>query len=95
MSVFTLARSWRAAGAIAAVVAVAAGQRLLASDHQDTPEVELNPRMDINDVFGNLADDVVDAGLAAVFGSLLSGSNTSPGLATRISAPPRLRVNWC
>jgi hypothetical protein len=24
---------------------------LLASDHQDTPEVELNPRMDINDVY--------------------------------------------
>ena len=30
----------------------------------------------------NLADDVVDAGLAAVFGSLLNGSNTSPGLAS-------------
>ncbi len=25
--------------------------RLLASDHMDTPEVELNPRMDINDVY--------------------------------------------
>ena len=30
----------------------------------------------------NLSDDVVDAGLAAVFGSLLNGSNTSPGLAS-------------
>jgi len=30
----------------------------------------------------NLSDDVVDAGLAAVFGSLLDGSNTSPGLST-------------
>lgn len=30
----------------------------------------------------NLSDDVVDAGLAAVFGSLLNGSNTSPGLST-------------
>jgi hypothetical protein len=30
----------------------------------------------------NLADDVVDAGLAAVFGTLLNGSNTSPGLST-------------
>lgn len=29
-----------------------------------------------------LADDVVDAGLAATFGSLLDPSNTSPGLAT-------------
>lgn len=25
--------------------------QMLASDHQDTPEVELNPRMDINDVY--------------------------------------------
>jgi hypothetical protein len=30
----------------------------------------------------NLADDVVDAGLAAVFGTLLNGSNTSPGLSS-------------
>jgi hypothetical protein len=34
------------------VGAVAAGVgRVVASDHQDTPEVELNPRMDINDVY--------------------------------------------
>ena len=110
------------AGALAIAVAAVAGKRLLASDHQDTPEVELNPRMDINDVFAfpgtgvssvlipdmllvfpnrnpstsgwlgwalangwggrNLSDDVVDAGLAAVFGSLLNASNTSPGLST-------------
>lgn len=37
-----------AAGVIAATVGVGA---LFASDHQDTPEVELNPRMDINDVY--------------------------------------------
>ena len=30
----------------------------------------------------NLSDDVVDAGLAAVFGNLLDDSNTSPGLAS-------------
>jgi hypothetical protein len=30
----------------------------------------------------NLADDVVDAGLAAVFGNLLAARNTSPGLAS-------------
>lgn len=30
----------------------------------------------------NLSDDVVDAGLAAVFGGLLDPSNTSPGLAS-------------
>jgi len=34
---------------IAASVGVAGA--VLASDHQDTPEVELNPRMDINDVY--------------------------------------------
>ena len=37
-----------AAGVIAATVGVGA---LMASDHQDTPEVELNPRMYINDVY--------------------------------------------
>src|SRR6185436_7748390 len=40
--------------------AIVAG-RLLASDHQDTPEVELNPRMDINDVYafpGSSADRI-------------------------------------
>lgn len=38
-----------------------ATQRVLASDHQDTPEVELNPRMDINDVYafpGSSADRI-------------------------------------
>lgn len=34
-----------------ATAAVIAAQRAYASDHQDTPEVELNPRMDINDVY--------------------------------------------
>jgi hypothetical protein len=39
--------------AFAAGIAVSVGGigTLLASDHQDTPEVELNPRMDINDVY--------------------------------------------
>jgi hypothetical protein len=40
---------------LSAVVAVAAvtlaGGRAIASDHQDTPEVELNQTMDINDVY--------------------------------------------
>ena len=36
------------------------------------------------DAYGgrNLADDVVDAGLAAIFGSLLNPRNVSPGLST-------------
>lgn len=37
-----------ASGVVASVAGIGA---LLASDHQDTPEVELNPRMDINDVY--------------------------------------------
>jgi hypothetical protein len=44
----------RAVGALAAAACVAvavAARTTLASDHQDTPEVELSPRMDINDVY--------------------------------------------
>ena len=37
-----------AAGMAASIAGFGA---LLASDHQDTPEVELNPRMDVNDVY--------------------------------------------
>jgi len=40
---------------LVAVAAVVAGAgmvgRLMASDHQDTPEVELSPRFDVNDVY--------------------------------------------
>jgi hypothetical protein len=47
--------------AVGIAASVAGIGTLLASDHQDTPEVELNPRMDINDVFvfpGSSADRV-------------------------------------
>ena len=37
--------------AVIGITALALGGRVYASDHQDTPEVELNPRMDINDVY--------------------------------------------
>src|ERR1700686_247617 len=50
-----------AALAILGVASIAVTQRVLASDHQDTPEVELNPRMDLNDVYafpGSSADRV-------------------------------------
>lgn len=50
--------SWRAiaatgAAAVALIALAASGpaRRAIASDHQDTPEVELNQTMDINDVF--------------------------------------------
>ena len=41
--------------------ALVVGQRVYASDHQDTPETELSPRMDINDVYafpGSSADRI-------------------------------------
>jgi hypothetical protein len=41
----------RALLALGIVASVGVGGAVLASDHQDTPEVELNPRMDINDVY--------------------------------------------
>lgn len=43
----------RSAGrwAMALVVSLTAAGVAIASDHQDTPEVELSPRMDINDVY--------------------------------------------
>jgi len=44
----------RAAGVLAAGALVGlalTGRMLMASDHQDTPEVELAPRFDINDVY--------------------------------------------
>lgn len=47
-----------ASGIVASVAGIGA---LLASDHQDTPEVELNPAMDVNDVYafpGSSADRV-------------------------------------
>src|SRR5688572_18904545 len=52
-------------------------QRLLASDHQDTPEVELNPRMDINDVYafpGSSADRIV---LVMTTSSPIAGQSAS------------------
>jgi hypothetical protein len=41
----------KALGALAVAAAATGATAVLASDHQDTPEVELSPRMDINDVY--------------------------------------------
>ena len=48
-------------GALTLAIAISAAT-LFASDHQDTPEVELSPRMDINDIYafpGASADRIV------------------------------------
>ncbi|HVT39199.1 MAG TPA: DUF4331 family protein [Gemmatimonadaceae bacterium] len=57
--------------------AAAVTRRVLASDHQDTPEVELNPRMDLDDVFafpGSSADRIV---LVMDTSSPIAGQNAS------------------
>jgi hypothetical protein len=44
-----------------AVLAALAARKVIASDHQDTPEVEPSPRMDVNDVYafpGSSADRI-------------------------------------
>jgi hypothetical protein len=48
----TRRRAWTAAALVAVAAAGAAGVgSVLASDHQDTPLVELNPQFDVNDVY--------------------------------------------
>ena len=71
-------RSLRVTAALAVgVVALAIGTRVYASDHQDTPEVELSPRMDINDVYafpGSSADRIA---LILTTSSPIAGQNAS------------------
>jgi len=60
---FSRSRGWSLLASIAVVGAtLAVTRRSSASDHQDTPEVELSPRMDVNDVYafpGASADRIV------------------------------------
>jgi hypothetical protein len=66
-----------AALAILGIASAAVTRRVLASDHQDTPEVELNPRMDLDDVFafpGSSADRIV---LVMDTSSPIAGQNAS------------------
>jgi hypothetical protein len=63
-----------AAGVVASIAGLGT---LLASDHQDTPEVELNPRMDINDVYafpGSTPDRIA---LVMTTSSPIAGQNAS------------------
>lgn len=50
---------------------------LLASDHQDTPEVELNPRMDINDVYAFPGSSLDRVALVLTTSSPIAGQNAS------------------
>lgn len=72
------ARRWRiGALAVAAIATAIVSPRLFASDHQDTPEVELSPRMDINDVYafpGSSADRIA---LIVTTSSPIAGQNAS------------------
>lgn len=58
---FLSRRASRVVALVAAVGSIGVAGAVYASDHQDTPEVELNPRMDINDVYafpGSTADRI-------------------------------------
>lgn len=50
---------------------------LLASDHQDTPEVELNPRMDINDVYAFPGSSPDRVALVLTTSSPIAGQSAS------------------
>ena len=63
--------------AILGVASIAVTQRVLASDHQDTPEVELNPRMDVNDVYAFPGSSDSRIVLALTTSSPIAGSNAS------------------
>ena len=59
-------------GALGLGVVAAITNTVLASDHQDTPEVELNPRFDINDVY------VFPGGLSSTSNIVLVMTTSSP-----------------
>src|SRR5688572_2574675 len=65
------------AGALALVALAALAHAGFGSDHQDTPEVELSPRMDINDVyaFPGASDDRIV--LVMTTSSPLTPANTA------------------
>ena len=73
-----IARARRLAGLVAlGATVILVGGRVFASDHQDTPEVEINPRMDINDVYafpGSSSDRIT---LVMTTSSPIAGTNAS------------------
>ena len=80
-----------AAFVVVGVAALTVAQRVYASDHQDTPEVELNPRSDINDVYafpGSSADRIA---LIMTTSSPIAGPAGSEG---RSAPSPTCRPSW-
>jgi hypothetical protein len=82
-----LARPWitSVAAVVALAVAALAGRRALASDHQDSPDVELNPAMDMTDVY---AFPGSSAGRIALV--LNSWAFLTPGQTPNVSFDPNL-----
>lgn len=80
MSLTVLQRRVVGLVAVVATVAgtIAASQRVLASDHQDTPEVELNPRMDINDVYAFPGASDERIAFVMTTSSPIAGQSASP-----------------
>ncbi len=70
---------------ITSTSAVLAMRGALASDHQDTPEVELSPRMDINDVYAFPAADTSRVALV-----LTTSSPLTPGQTAAAAFDPEL-----
>ena len=74
---FLSRRAVRTLAVVSVGAAAFAAQRVYASDHQDTPETELNPRMDINDVYafpGSSADRIA---LVVTTSSPIAGQSAS------------------
>lgn len=63
--------------ALVGIVSIAGARRAFASDHQDTPEVELNPRMDINDVYAFPGSSADRLALVLTTSSPIAGSSAS------------------
>ena len=75
---FLSRRSVRALAVVTAgVAALAVAQRVYASDHQDTPETELNPRMDINDVYAFPGSSPDRIALVVTTSSPIAGQSAS------------------
>jgi hypothetical protein len=70
-------RAQRVVALVAAVGSIGVASAVYASDHQDTPEVELNPRMDINDVYAFPGSSAERIALIMTTSSPIAGTTAS------------------